>query len=134
MRTFYPCRLTAAPRFWCFLVVPGCIYIIDKIATLRTRWVPECSTALFHLYIFLSLYLDNHFRYMELDILETELLPSDVVKVKFYRPPNMKVLSGQWIRFTCTAIQPEEYHSFTLTSAPHEDFLSVHVKVRLTFN
>ena len=54
---------------------------------------------------------------MELDILETELLPSDVVKVKFYRPPNMKVLSGQWIRFTCTAIQPEEYHSFTLTSA-----------------
>ena len=69
------------------------------------------------------------FRYMELDILETELLPSDVVKVKFYRPPNMKVLSGQWIRFTCTAIQPEEYHSFTLTSAPHEDFLSVHVKV-----
>ena len=66
---------------------------------------------------------------MELDILDTELLPSDVIKVKFYRPPNMKVLSGQWIRFTCTAIQPEEYHSFTLTSAPHEDFLSVHVKV-----
>ena len=65
---------------------------------------------------------------MELDILETELLPSDVIKAKFYRPPNMKVLSGQWIRFTCTAIQPEEYHSFTLTSAPHEDFLSVHVK------
>ena len=65
---------------------------------------------------------------MQLDILETELLPSDVTKVKFYRPPNMKVLSGQWIRFTCTAIQPEEYHSLTLTSAPHEDFLSVHVK------
>ena len=45
-------------------------------------------------------------RYMKLDILETELLPSDVVKVKFYRPPNMKVLSGQWIRFSCTGIPP----------------------------
>jgi dual oxidase len=38
------------------------------------------------------------------------------------------VLSGQWIRFTCTQVRPEEFHSFTLTSAPHEDFLSVHIK------
>ena len=45
-----------------------------------------------------------------------------------FRPPSLKFLSGQWIRFSCTAIQPEEFHSFTLTSAPHEDFLSVHVK------
>ena len=37
-------------------------------------------------------------------------------------------MSGQWIRFSCTAIQPEEFHSFTLTAAPHEDFLSVHIK------
>lgn len=96
-------RLTAAPRFWLFLVVPGFIYTVDKISTLRTR-------------------------YMQLDILETVLLPSDVIKIKFYRPPNMKVLSGQWIRLSCTAIQPEEFHSLTLTSAPHEDFLSVHVK------
>ena len=44
---------------------------------------------------------------MELDVLETELLPSDVLKIKFYRPPNMKVLSGQWIRFTCSALVPE---------------------------
>ena len=96
-------RLTAEPRFWIFLLVPGVIYVIDKIATLRTK-------------------------YMKLDILETELLPSDVTKIKFYRPPNMRVLSGQWIRLSCTAIQPEEFHSLTLTSAPHEDFLSVHVK------
>ena len=96
-------RLTGPPRFWMYFLAPGLIFIIDKMATLRTR-------------------------YMKLDILETELLPSDVVKIKFYRPPNMKVLSGQWIRFNCTAIQPEEFHSFTLTSAPHEDFLSVHIK------
>jgi dual oxidase len=30
-------RLTAAPRFWLFLIVPGIIYTIDKISTLRTR-------------------------------------------------------------------------------------------------
>lgn len=47
-------------RFWIFFVGPGIIYTLDKIISLRTR-------------------------YMELDIIETELLPSDVVKVKFYR-------------------------------------------------
>ncbi len=65
---------------------------------------------------------------MALDILETELLPSDVIKIKFYRPPNFKYLSGQWVRLACTAFRTNEYHSFTLTSAPHENFLSCHIK------
>lgn len=60
---------------------------------------------------------------MELDILETELLPSDVTYVKFSRPPNFKYLSGQWVRLACTAFRPNEYHSFTLTSAPHQAHL-----------
>ncbi|CAL4074334.1 unnamed protein product [Meganyctiphanes norvegica] len=96
-------RLTGPPRFWMFFIIPGTVYILDKIITLRTR-------------------------YMELDIIETELLPSDVVKVKFYRPPNFKYLSGQWVRLSCTAFRTSEYHSFTLTSAPHENFLSCHIK------
>lgn len=67
---------------------------------------------------------------MELDVLETELLPSDVIKIKFYRPPNFKYLSGQWVRLSCTAFKSEEFHSFTLTSAPHENFLSCHIKAQ----
>lgn len=59
-------------------------------------------------------------KYMALDVVETELLPSDVIKIKFYRPPNFKYLSGQWVRLSCTAFRTEEFHSFTLTSAPHE--------------
>ena len=34
-------------------------------------------------------------RYLELDILESTLLPSDVIRIKFYRPPNFKFLSGK---------------------------------------
>lgn len=54
----------------------------------------------------------------------------DVTKVKFSRPPNFKYLSGQWIRLSCTAFRSSEYHSLTLTSAPHENYLSVHVKAQ----
>ena len=75
-------RITAAPFFWVYFIFPALIYTFDKIVTFRTA-------------------------YMELDILETELLPSDVLRIRFYRPPNMKVLSGQWIRFTCTSLAPE---------------------------
>ncbi|XP_053211640.1 dual oxidase-like isoform X2 [Panonychus citri] len=96
-------KLTGTPRFWAFFVIPAVLFTLDKVISLQTK-------------------------YMELDILETELLPSDVTKVKFARPPNFKYLSGQWVRLCCTAFRANEYHSLTLTSAPHENYLSVHVK------
>ena len=42
--------------------------------------------------------------FMELDVLETELLPSDVIKITFYRPPNFTYRSGQWIRVSCNVV------------------------------
>ncbi|KAH9629502.1 hypothetical protein HF086_015832 [Spodoptera exigua] len=98
-------RLTGAPRFWIFFLGPAIIYTLDKVVSLRTK-------------------------YLALDVLETEMLPSDVIKIKFYRPPNLKYLSGQWVRLSCTAFKKEEFHSFTLTSAPHENFLSCHIKAQ----
>lgn len=41
---------------------------------------------------------------MELHILETELLPSDVTKLTFYRPPNFTYKSGQWVRVACNVV------------------------------
>ncbi|XP_058806177.1 dual oxidase isoform X1 [Phymastichus coffea] len=98
-------RLTGSPRFWLFFIGPAIIFAFDKVVSLRTK-------------------------YMALDIIETELLPSDVIKIKFYRPPNLKYLSGQWVRLACSAFRSNEFHSFTLTSAPHENFLSCHIKAQ----
>ncbi|XP_059085329.1 dual oxidase-like [Tigriopus californicus] len=98
-------RITSVPRFWVFFIFPGAIFIFDKIESLRRS-------------------------YMELDILDTEILPSDVIKITFYRPPNFTYRSGQWIRVSCNVVGYSEYHSLTITSAPHEDFLSIHIKAR----
>ncbi|KAI4469865.1 nadph oxidase [Holotrichia oblita] len=98
-------RLTGAPRFWLFFIGPGIIFALDKVVSLRTKYIP-------------------------LDVIETELLPSDVIKIKFYRPPNLKYLSGQWVRLACTTFKTNEFHSFTLTSAPHENYLSCHIKAQ----
>ena len=86
---------------------------------------------------------------MELDVLDTELLPSDVIKLTFYRPPNFDFRSGQWVRVCCEAMGKtglpnakvitryrlnrfllSEYHSLSITSAPHEKALSLHIKAR----
>ncbi|GIY32341.1 dual oxidase [Caerostris darwini] len=48
-------KLTGSPRFWMFFIGPAVIFTLDKIVSLQTK-------------------------YMELDIIETELLPSDVTK------------------------------------------------------
>ena len=48
--------------------------------------------------------------------------------LEFERPANFEYRSGQWIRLACDPLGSGEYHSLTLTSAPHEDTLSVHIR------
>uniref|UniRef100_A0A4W5KF13 FAD-binding FR-type domain-containing protein n=1 Tax=Hucho hucho TaxID=62062 RepID=A0A4W5KF13_9TELE len=36
--------------------------------------------------------------------------------------------SGQWVRVACLTLGTDEYHPFTLTSAPHEETLSLHIR------
>lgn len=98
-------RLTSEPNFWLFMIGPATVFVIDKVVSLRRG-------------------------YMELDVLETELLPSDVIKITFYRPPNFTFRSGQWIRVACEAIGNSEWHSLSITSAPHENSLSLHIKAK----
>lgn len=115
-------RLTGAPRFWLFFIGPGIIFTLDKVTTLH-RSLIEFLITIFQI-------VSLRTRHIPLDVIETELLPSDVIKIKFYRPPNLKYLSGQWVRLACTAFKTNEFHSFTLTSAPHENFLSCHIKAQ----
>lgn len=46
----------------------------------------------------------------------------------FPKPLNFQYKSGQWIRVACPALKTNEYHPFTLSSAPHETSLSIHIR------
>ena len=46
--------------------------------------------------------------------------------LEFDRPQNFDYKSGQWVRIA--HINSREYHPFTLTSAPHEENLSLHIR------
>lgn len=48
--------------------------------------------------------------------------------LEFKKPINFEYKSGQWIRIACTALSTSEYHPFTISSAPHENNLTVHIR------
>lgn len=48
--------------------------------------------------------------------------------LEFKRPQGFVYRSGQWVRIACLALGTDEYHPFTLTSAPHEETLSLHIR------
>ncbi|KFP81520.1 Dual oxidase 2 [Acanthisitta chloris] len=55
-------------------------------------------------------------------------LPAGVTHLQFQRPNDFDYKSGQWVRIACVALGTTEYHPFTLTSAPHDDTLSLHIR------
>lgn len=59
---------------------------------------------------------------------KAEKLPSNVVHLQFKKPTNFDYRSGQWVRIACLSLNESEYHPFTLTSAPAEPTLDLHIR------
>ncbi|XP_002715014.3 NADPH oxidase 3 [Oryctolagus cuniculus] len=53
--------------------------------------------------------------------------PSGVLELRM-KKRDFTMAPGQYIFIQCPAISLLEWHPFTLTSAPHEDFFSVHIR------
>nr|XP_060611324.1 dual oxidase 2 [Anolis sagrei ordinatus] len=95
--------LIQQPRFHIYFIVPALLYGGDKLLSLSRKKV-------------------------EIAVVKAELLPSGVTNLQFQRPQDFEYRSGQWVRIACLSLGTNEYHPFTLTSAPHEDTLSLHIR------
>ncbi|KAF2011729.1 hypothetical protein BU24DRAFT_287934 [Aaosphaeria arxii CBS 175.79] len=54
--------------------------------------------------------------------------PSNVVEVQI-KKEHTKTQAGQYIFLCCPEVSVWQYHPFTLTSAPEEDYISVHIRM-----
>lgn len=54
--------------------------------------------------------------------------PGNIIEVQMFRQ-KIKAKAGQYIFLNCPAVSAWQYHPFTLTSAPEEDHLSIHVRM-----
>ncbi|XP_075998434.1 dual oxidase 1 [Genypterus blacodes] len=95
--------LLQEPRFFIFLIPPALLFLLDKLISLSRKKV-------------------------EIPVVRAELLPSGVTHLEFKRPQGFVYRSGQWVRIACLMLGTDEYHPFTLTSAPHEETLSLHIR------
>uniref|UniRef100_A0A3P8VW83 NAD(P)H oxidase (H2O2-forming) n=1 Tax=Cynoglossus semilaevis TaxID=244447 RepID=A0A3P8VW83_CYNSE len=95
--------LLQEPRFHIYLIPPALLFLLDKLISLSRKKV-------------------------EIPVIRAGLLPSGVTHLEFKRPQGFMYRSGQWVRIACLKLGTDEYHPFTLTSAPHEDTLSLHIR------
>ncbi|KAK8769919.1 hypothetical protein V5799_013614 [Amblyomma americanum] len=96
-------RLVQPPIFYYFFLGPLVLYVLDRLVSLSRKKV-------------------------EISVIRAEHLPSDVTMLLMKRPPSFEYRSGQWVRIASLGLNGSEYHPFTLSSAPHEDNLSVHIR------
>ncbi|GAA5984345.1 hypothetical protein JCM5350_001025 [Sporobolomyces pararoseus] len=54
--------------------------------------------------------------------------PSQVVELQF-KKEHLEIAAGQFLLINCPEISLMQWHPFSITSAPEEDFVSIHIRV-----
>jgi len=101
------CSFNTIGVFWRYWIVGGIIWIYERILReVRSRHVTYISKVVQH--------------------------PSGVMEVQI-KKEKTTTRAGQYIFINCPEISYFQWHPFTLTSAPEEDYISVHIRVEGDF-
>ncbi|TVU24687.1 hypothetical protein EJB05_27139 [Eragrostis curvula] len=61
-------------------------------------------------------------------ILKVAVYPGNVLSLHFSKPQGFRYKSGQYIFVNCAAVSPFQWHPFSITSAPQDNYVSVHIR------
>ncbi|KAL2635068.1 hypothetical protein R1flu_006547 [Riccia fluitans] len=61
-------------------------------------------------------------------VVKAAIYPGNVLALHFAKPPNFRYKSGMYMFLKCPEISPFEWHPFSITSAPGDAYLSVHIR------
>ncbi|MCO5604128.1 hypothetical protein L7F22_058288 [Adiantum nelumboides] len=64
----------------------------------------------------------------KVDVINAAIYPGEVLALYMAKPLRFSYFSGMYIFLQCPNVSPFEWHPFTITSAPGDEFLSVHVR------
>jgi len=97
------CSYLTIGVFWRYWIVGGIVWVYERILReLRSRHRTYISKVIQH--------------------------PSKVIELQI-KKDKTTVRAGQYIFLSCPEISYFQWHPFTLTSAPEEDYISVHIRV-----
>ncbi|ORX35783.1 ferric reductase NAD binding domain-domain-containing protein [Kockovaella imperatae] len=60
-------------------------------------------------------------------ITNVKIHPSGALELRFVKP-SMKYKAGQWLFLNCPEVSKWQWHPFTISSAPEDPFISVHIR------
>ncbi|XP_019188120.1 PREDICTED: respiratory burst oxidase homolog protein B-like [Ipomoea nil] len=129
-------RLTGFNAFWYshhLFVIVYVLYIIHGyFLYLQKKWYKK--TTWMYIAVPMILYacerLIRAFRsgYKTVKILKVAVYPGNVMALHMSKPQGFKYTSGQYIYVNCSAVSPFQWHPFSITSAPGDDYLSIHIR------
>lgn len=89
---------------WMYVAVPLVLYISERLVRLwRTNSIP-------------------------VEVARVGVYPGDVLAIHITKPESFKYKSGMYMFLQCPTISGFEWHPFSITSAPNDPFLSVHIR------
>ncbi|MCO5605680.1 hypothetical protein L7F22_059863 [Adiantum nelumboides] len=129
-------RLAGFNAFWfshhLFIFVYICLFIHGVCLFLTHNWYKK--TTWMYLSIPIVIYMFERLLRLcrsgtdGVKILKVALYPGNVLTLHMSKPPGFKYKSGQYIFLKCPNISPFEWHPFSITSAPADDYVSVHIR------
>jgi len=95
--------LLEPPTFWIWFIGPGFLYLVERILRVfRGHADTILKAAIIH--------------------------PSRVIELQMQKT-TFNYKPGQYVFIACPHIAAHEWHPFTITSCPEEDFVSVHIRI-----
>ncbi|XP_073120729.1 respiratory burst oxidase homolog protein A-like isoform X1 [Henckelia pumila] len=129
-------RLTGYNSFWyshhLFVLVYILLIIHGTFLYLVHHWYKK--TTWMYLAVPVLLYAGERilrfFRsgFYSVRLLKVAIYPGNVLTLQMSKPSQFKYKSGQYMFVQCPAISPFEWHPFSITSAPGDDYLSIHIR------
>uniref|UniRef100_A0A0E0FNU7 EF-hand domain-containing protein n=1 Tax=Oryza nivara TaxID=4536 RepID=A0A0E0FNU7_ORYNI len=130
-------RLSGFNMFWyshhlfvivyiAFVVHGVCLYI-NRTWWKQTTWMYLAIPILLYAGERIFRALRSH-GFTTVRIEKVAIYPGNVIAIHMTKPHGFKYKSGQYIYVNCGEVSPFEWHPFTITSAPDDSYLSMHIR------
>ncbi|XP_074315681.1 respiratory burst oxidase homolog protein F-like [Silene latifolia] len=129
-------RFTGFNAFWyshhLFIIVYICLFIHGIKVYLVHKWYKK--TTWMYLAFPVLLYAGERtlrlFRssLYSVRLLKVAIYPGNVLTLQMSKPSRFRYKSGQYMFVQCPDVSPFEWHPFSITSSPGDDYLSIHVR------
>ncbi|KAH8486556.1 hypothetical protein Peur_070003 [Populus x canadensis] len=129
-------KLTGFNAFWyshhLFVIVYTLLIVHGYYLYLTHEWYKK--TTWMYLTVPVMLYGSERFiralrsSIKAVTIQKVAIYPGNVLALHMSKPQGFRYKSGQYMFVNCSAVSPFEWHPFSITSAPGDDYLSVHIR------